>query len=196
MKRPTIGDSRYGTGFYIGGLIRLEMERRVWLSRLPMKAMRVLAIVTFAISVWIVGTPVAVQAQERTVPYWATLRFDEVNMRKGPSQDFPIDWVYKRRGLPVQVVRLREGWRLVQDPDGTQGWIASSQLSPKLGAMIVGEGVAELRSEPSTTSQLLWKAEPGVVGELLRCRDSFCEINIAGKGGWVLATRIWGAGEM
>jgi SH3-like domain-containing protein len=161
-----------------------------------MRPFRLLAIFAVAMSIWAVSAPVAVQAQERTVPYWATLRFDKVNMRKGPSQDFPIDWVYKRRGLPVQVVRLREGWRLVQDPDGTQGWIASSQLSPKLGAMVVGEGVAALRSEPSATSQLLWQAEPGVVGELLRCRNSFCEIDIAGKSGWVLAERIWGAGAM
>lgn len=117
-------------------------------------------------------------------------------MRKGPSQDFPIDWVYKRKGLPVQVVRLREGWRLIQDPDGTQGWIASSQLSPKLGALIVGEGNVELRAEPTGTAMVQWQAQPGVVAELLRCRNGFCEVDIAGKGGWVLAERIWGAGEM
>lgn len=161
-----------------------------------MKAVRTLAIFAAALTFWVSAPHSALHAQDRDVPYWATLRFDKVNMRKGPSQDFPIDWVYKRKGLPVQVVRLREGWRLVQDPEGTQGWIASSQLSPKLGALIVGEDVAELRSEPSTTSQLRWQAEPGVVGELLRCRDSFCEIDIGGRTGWVLAERIWGAGEM
>ncbi|MEM1052051.1 MAG: SH3 domain-containing protein, partial [Pseudomonadota bacterium] len=149
-----------------------------------------------AITFVIVASNDPALAQDREVPYWATLRFDQVNMRKGPSQDFPIDWVYKRKGLPVKVIRLREGWRLVQDPDGTQGWIASSQLSPKLGALIVGEEIADLREEPAAQASLLWKAEPGVVAELLRCRDSFCEVNIAGRSGWVLAERIWGVGEM
>ncbi|MEP1422772.1 MAG: SH3 domain-containing protein [Erythrobacter sp.] len=160
-----------------------------------MKALRSLAIIAATLTLWVMVSNTAVHAQDREVPYWATLRFDEVNMRKGPSQDFPIDWVYKRKGMPVQVVRLREGWRLVQDPDGAQGWIASSQLSPKLGAMIVGDGVANIRDQASGAATVLWKAQPGVVGELLRCRDSFCEIDIEGKSGWVLATRIWGAGE-
>lgn len=135
-------------------------------------------------------------AQDREVPYWATLRFDTVNMRKGPSQDYPIDWVYKRKGLPVKVVRLREGWRLIQDPEGTQGWIAASQLSPKLGALVVGDGNAELREDASNIAPTRWQAQPGVVGELMRCREGFCEIDVEGRSGWVSAERLWGAGEM
>jgi len=142
----------------------------------------------------IASTPA--HAQEREVPYWATLRFDEVNMRVGPSEQYKIDWVYKREGLPVKVVRLREGWRLVQDHEGTQGWIAASQLSPRLGALIVGEGLADMREEPAATSALRWRAEPGVVGELMRCREGFCEIDVAGRSGWIDQTRLWGVGEM
>lgn len=136
------------------------------------------------------------RAQEREIPYWATMRFDEVNMRVGPSQEYKIKWVYKRKGLPVRVIRLREGWRLVQDHEGTQGWIASSQLSPKLGAMVIGDGTAELRQEPSDASAVRWRAEPGVVGDLVRCRDAYCEVDVAGRSGWVLMERLWGAGEM
>lgn len=161
-----------------------------------MKIVRLLAFIAFALSFWVSAPHNSAYAQDREVPYWATLRFDEVNMRVGPSQDYPIDWVYKRKGLPVKVVRLREGWRLVQDPDGTQGWIAASQLSPKLGALIVGEGMAELRETPAADAPLRWQAQPGVVAELLRCRDSYCEIDASGRSGWVLADRIWGTGEM
>src|SRR6478736_3439484 len=60
-------------------------------------------------------------AQEREVPYWASLRAGEVNMRVGPSENFPIDWVYRRQGLPVKVLRVNQGWRLVEDPEGTRG---------------------------------------------------------------------------
>lgn len=135
-------------------------------------------------------------AQEREVPYWATMRFDEVNMRVGPSQEYKIDWVYKRKGMPVRVIRLREGWRLVQDHEGTQGWIAASQLSPKLGAMVIGDSPVELRQSPSDDSPVRWRAEPGVVGELVRCRDAYCEVDIAGRSGWALMERLWGAGEI
>jgi len=135
-------------------------------------------------------------AQDRETPYWATMRFDEVNMRVGPSQEYPIEWVYQRKGLPVKVVRLRGGWRLVQDNEGTQGWIASSQLSPSLGALIVGDGPVELRSDASASSSVRWRAQPGVVGDLLRCRENYCEIDVAGRSGWVVRDRIWGAGDM
>ncbi len=135
-------------------------------------------------------------AQDREVPYWATLRFDEVNMRVGPSGEYKIDWVYRRKGLPVRVIRLREGWRLVQDHEGTQGWIAASQLSPSLGVLIVGDGLADLREDASASSALRWRAEPGVVGALVRCREGFCEIDVAGRTGWVVEERLWGVGEM
>ncbi|EAQ30296.1 hypothetical protein NAP1_05950 [Erythrobacter sp. NAP1] len=138
----------------------------------------------------------ALRAQNREVPYWATLRFDEVNMRVGPSQEYKIDWVYKRKGLPVKVVRVRESWRLVQDHEGTQGWVAASQLNPKLGVLIIGEGLTELREEPAANSVMRWLAEPGVVGELIECRDNFCEIDVDGRVGWVAMDRLWGVGSM
>lgn len=161
-----------------------------------MKALRFLAVLVAALALWTGAGSDTARAQDREVPFWATMRYDEVNMRVGPSVDYPIDWVYKRKGLPVKVVRLREGWRLIEDHEGAQGWVASSQLSPKLGALIVGEGMAELREEAVTGSAIRWRAEPGVVGELLRCRDAFCEIDVAGRSGWVAQERLWGVGEM
>ena len=133
--------------------------------------------------------------QGREVPYWATLRAAEVNMRVGPSEAFPIEWVYRRAGLPVKVVRVREGWRLVEDPDGESGWIAARLLSPDRGAIVVGEGLAELREGPDAGSRVLWRAEPGVVGALGPCSERGCEFDVGGRKGWVSAARLWGAGD-
>ncbi len=116
-------------------------------------------------------------------------------MRVGPSQEYPIEWVFNRKGYPVKVVRLREGWRLVQDHEGTQGWIDSSQLSASRGTFIIGDGLVDLREAPTSDSPLRWRAEPGVVGALIRCREGFCEIDVAGRSGWVPQDRLWGAGE-
>ncbi|MEL7188868.1 MAG: SH3 domain-containing protein [Pseudomonadota bacterium] len=134
-----------------------------------------------------------VSAQRDTLPEWRSLRFEEVRMRVGPSQDYPIEWVYKRQGLPVKVIRKREAWSLVVDHEGTQGWIADSQLSGTRGAMITGEGVTELRAEPSQEAGILWRAEPGVVGKLGPCQMEWCEIDVEGRAGWVVRQRLWGA---
>lgn len=161
-----------------------------------MAALRLIAFLVFAAMLLSSLATGEARAQDRQVPYWATLRFDEANMRVGPSQEYKIDWVYQRKGLPVKVVRVREGWRLVQDHEGTQGWIAASQLSPKLGVLVIGEGLAEIRASDSASSALRWQAEPGVVGEFLRCREEWCEIDVAGRTGWVAIDRLWGVGEM
>lgn len=141
----------------------------------------------------VVATPAA--AQDRETPYWASLRANLVNMRVGPSETYPIDWVYKRKGLPLKVVRVREGWRLVVDPDGTQGWIYAALLSPERAALVVGEGLAPIRAEPSPAAALRWNAEPGVVGKLGECEGGWCEIDVGGREGWIEASRIWGDGE-
>ncbi len=129
------------------------------------------------------------------MPYWASLRSDEVNMRVGPSPDYPIDWVYRRAGLPVRVVRVNQGWRLVEDPAGTRGWVVARLLTPDRSAIVVGEGLAELRAEPSDTAKLLWRAEPGVVAALGGCDGGWCRIDAAGHKGWIRSRRLWGAGE-
>lgn len=134
-------------------------------------------------------------AQDREVPYWATLRADEVNMRVGPGADYKIDWVYRRAGLPVKVVRLVEGWRLVEDPDGTRGWIAARLLSPDRGAIVIGEDVAPMRQAAAESAPVLWKAQPGVVGRLGECADGWCRFDVTGREGWVPAARLWGAGN-
>ncbi|MGQ7829194.1 SH3 domain-containing protein [Altererythrobacter sp. Z27] len=134
-------------------------------------------------------------AQEREVPYWASLRASEVNMRVGPSQDYPIEWVYKRQGLPVKVLRLQEGWRLISDPDGTQGWVVARLLDPERAALVVGEGLAQIRIAPGVSSQLKWNVEPGVVGKLGKCDAGWCEFDAAGHKGWIREDRLWGVGE-
>ena len=132
-------------------------------------------------------------AQDREVPYWATLRSDEVNMRVGPSEDYRIDWVYHRKGLPMKVVRLVEGWRLVEDPEGAKGWVVARLLSPDRGAMVTGKGLVELRADPESSARVLWRAEPGVVGKLGKCDGGWCRLDVGGRQGWVRAERLWGA---
>ena len=145
--------------------------------------------------VFLAISPSAVAAQEREVPYWASIRADTVNMRVGPGTDFPIDWIYRRPGLPVKVVRVMQGWRLVRDPDGTQGWIVGRLLTRERGALVMGEGLAPMRAKPSDEAELLWNAEPGVVGTLGECENGWCEFNVGGRRGWIEAGRIWGDGE-
>lgn len=141
----------------------------------------------------IAATPLA--AADREVPYWASIKTETLNMRAGPGRDFPIEWVYRREGLPLKVVRVHEGWRMVRDPDGAQGWVTANLLSIERGALVVGEGLVPMRESPAASARLKWKLEPGVVGRLGDCESGWCELDVAGHRGFVPAARLWGAGS-
>lgn len=134
-------------------------------------------------------------AQDAELPYWASISAEEAYMRVGAGPQFPIAWVYKRRDLPVKVVRLMQGWRYVEEPDGTTGWISVGLLSAKRTAMVVGEDLAPMRDAPEASAQLKWNLEPGVIGDLDECTQGWCELDVDGHRGWVEQSRLWGAGE-
>ena len=135
------------------------------------------------------------QAQDREVPYWASLRAGDVNMRVGPSENYPVEWAYHRAMLPVKVVRLYQGWRRVRDQDGAEGWIVARLLSPERSAVVVGKGLTPMRAEGDAAAALRWNLKSGVVGKLGDCAAGWCELNVAGRKGWVEQKRLWGAGE-
>ena len=139
--------------------------------------------------------PAPLAAQQVETPYWAALRNNETNMRVGPGEDYKIAWVYRRAGLPLKVLRLKEGWRLVQDHEGTRGWMMSRFLTRVRGAVVTGDRPAEMREQGKPGARLKWRLQPGVVGKLGDCSDGWCALDLGGRGGFVPQDRLWGAGE-
>lgn len=133
------------------------------------------------------------QAQTRQPPYWASISASEARMRVGPSLDYPSNWVYRRRDLPVQVVQIHGNWRKVVDESGTQGWMHVRLLSDTKTAMIaVPEG--HVHKSAGDGSALLYRMEKGVVGRVGACAKQWCQFDIGeGKKGYIRATSLWGA---
>ena len=142
----------------------------------------------------VIAAPLA--AQEREVPYWASIKAEVLNLRAGPGRDYPVRWVYHRAGLPLKVVRVHEGWRLVRDPAGDEGWVTANLLSKDRGGIVIGQGLAAIREKPSDGSRLKWNAEPGVVGRIDDCEAGWCDFDVGGRRGFVRAERLWGSAEL
>lgn len=134
-------------------------------------------------------------APDRKPPYWQSLKADEVNMRVGPGEDYGIRFVYHRRHLPVKVLRIKENWRFVEDPDGVRGWMVINFLGNERTASVRGRAPAEMRSGGSDSAGLLWKIAPGAVGKLGDCGNGWCKLDIDRHVGFVREDRLWGVGQ-
>ena len=135
--------------------------------------------------------PAAAQSDPVKLPYWASISVDEARMRKGPSPDVPVIWEYRRKDLPVKVVARFETWRKIEDPDGTQGWMAARLLSRTRTAIVTDE-IRPLRDAASLSAGVAYRAEPGVVGRITDCKDGWCLFEVKGRKGWIQTDHIWG----
>jgi SH3-like domain-containing protein len=126
------------------------------------------------------------------LPRFVTLRAAEVNLRSGPGVGYPIEWVFTRRGLPVEIIDEFETWRHIRDWQGSEGWVHQTMLSGQRGAMVVG-AVRLLRRAPEPGAAAIAEIEIQVVGRLHQCRDAWCLIEASNIEGWLRQNEIYGA---
>jgi SH3-like domain-containing protein len=138
-------------------------------------------------------TPTPANAVEKAlpVPRFVSLRADEVNLRTGPGERYPIDWVLTRRGLPVEIVEEFEAWRKIRDAQGTEGWVHQRMVTGTRNVIITGE-VRTLRADADPAAPAVARAEPGVIAHLLDCHDAWCRVDLQGMKGWLKRSEVWG----
>ncbi len=135
-------------------------------------------------------------AQEKQPPYWASIASGEAMTHTGPGRNYPNVWLYQRRDLPVRVVKKYETWRLIQDPDGAQGWMLVTMLSDRRTAIVKPGDPRPVRTDRSDHSKVHYLAEPGVVGRISKCKgDGWCRIEIGKKDGYIRTSDLWGVTE-
>ena len=127
------------------------------------------------------------------LPRFAALRSDDVNFRSGPGTRYPIDWVYKRRDLPVRIEREFEIWRLVEDPFGNKGWVNQATLTGRRNAVVAGSERV-LYQAASDTAGPVAKLKPGVILRLRACEadSEWCQAQIGDYRGYIKRNEIWG----
>ena len=125
------------------------------------------------------------------IPRFVSLRSNEVNLRTGPGTIYPVEWVFVRRGLPVEVVAEFDVWRRIRDWQGTMGWVHQSMLDGRRTARITGAD-RELHSEPAEAGSIVVRLAPGVIGRLLECEATWCKIDAEGYRGWLKRDEFWG----
>ena len=136
---------------------------------------------------------VAAETTGLPLPRFVSLRADEVNLRTGPGVQYPIDWVYRRSLLPVEIIAEYNTWRKIRDWQGTEGWVHQSMLGRERTVIVTGK-LRTLRNKSDTTGRPVAQAEAGIIARLLECPDAstWCRVEVDGFEGWFRRVEFWG----
>ena len=116
--------------------------------------------------------------------YYLTLRNDKVNLRQGPSLNYPIKLVYNKKFLPILIKDKSGNFRKVLDHENNSGWIHISQLSKKKAALSILDELIVFQ-KPSIYSKPLVKLEIGRLCLVKKCKNDWCKIKTGDYSGWV-----------
>ena len=123
--------------------------------------------------------------------YFLTLRNDKVNLRQGPSFEYPIKLFYKKKFLPVLVQEKYENFRKIRDHENNTGWIHVSQLSKKKAAITI-ENDQLIFNKPSVYSKPTAILKKGRLCKIKKCKGGWCKVVVSNYKGWVKEDILWG----
>ena len=139
------------------------------------------------------ATPAA--AQDKKPPYWASIASGQAMMRTGPGRNYPGTWLYQRRDLPIRVLKTYPNWRLIEDPDGTRGWMLVTLLSDQRTAIVRPGDPRPVHAKPDANTHVRYLAQHGTVGRIDHCQGGWCHIAFGKRQGYVRTSDVWGVGE-
>ena len=120
-----------------------------------------------------------------------SLKKDEVNLRQGPSLEYPIKLIYKKKYLPVIILDKSGPWKKIKDFENNTGWIHTVLLSKKKSAINIKNN-SVLYKKPTIFSKPIAKLETGRLMLIKKCKVKWCKIISGDYGGWILKNTLWG----
>ena len=128
------------------------------------------------------------QAKEEN---FQTLRNNKVNLRQGPSFEYPVKIFYQKKFLPVIVQDSSGNFRKIRDHENNSGWIHISQLSKKKAAIVIDDNLIMFRSDTIYSNPIAILKEGRLV-KISKCKESWCKVKSGNFKGWVKKESLWG----
>ena len=118
------------------------------------------------------------------------LKNNKVNVRYGPSFDYPIKYIYKKKQLPVQLIDKKENFRRIIDHKQNSGWIHWTQLTKSKSLITTSRKI--LFRKPTKYSKPLAKLDSGRLLLIKKCEKNWCNVKTEQFSGWVDKNNVWG----
>lgn len=131
------------------------------------------------------------------LPRMVSLRSNTINGRSGPDTKYPIEWVYKQKGAPVEIVNEYGLWRKIKDWEGSESWVHKSMLTGRRFVKVMTPGENNIYNNDDYQAKVIAKVEDGVIGEIKKCRkgNAFCLVQFGTVEGWVPKNILFGVYE-
>ncbi|HEY8573551.1 SH3 domain-containing protein [Phenylobacterium sp.] len=129
------------------------------------------------------------------VPRYVTLKFGKVNARAGPGDDHRLLWVYRVKGLPVQVVAETSEWRRVCDPSGGLAWVHKRTTDGRRNVVNLHARPIPLYRSPKPKAGPAAFLNSKAMAALVRCEKGWCRVRAEGATGWARQSEVWGVAE-
>ena len=120
-----------------------------------------------------------------------SLKNNKVNLRQGPSFEYPIKFIYKKKYLPIIILDKSETWRQIRDFENNSGWIHVSQLSKRKSGINIKKN-SIIYKNPTIYSKPIAKLEIGRLVLIEKCNKKWCKIKTGNYKGWVIKDFLWG----
>ena len=120
-----------------------------------------------------------------------SLKKNEVNLRQGPSLEYPIKLIYKKKYLPVIILDKSGPFRKIKDFENNTGWIHIALLSKKKSAINIKNN-SILFKKPTIYSKPIAKLESGRLILIKKCNQKWCKISSGEFIGWINKSFLWG----
>ena len=123
--------------------------------------------------------------------YFLTLRYNKVNLRQGPSREYPVKILYEKKFLPVLIQDQSDNFRKIRDHENNSGWIHISQLSKKKAAIVIDEELIMFKN-PTIYSKPIAILKKGRLAEIIKCKETWCKAKSDKHKGWLKKASLWG----
>jgi len=123
--------------------------------------------------------------------FFLSLKKNEVNLRQGPSLEYPIKLIYKKKYLPVIILDKSGPFRKIRDFENNTGWIHVALLTKKKSALNKKNN-SILFKKPTIYSKPIAKLETGRLVLINKCNLKWCKITSGNFNGWIDKNSLWG----
>lgn len=129
------------------------------------------------------------------LPRFVSLKSDNVNVRRGPGQEYDLAFTFVRAGLPVEITQEFDNWRKIRDSEGAEGWVFHSLLSGERTVLVAPwepGGQHSAYQTANASAQVVAYLQPKVVGNVEQCNGAWCLVSGENFQGWIEQDKLWG----